>query len=187
MGNPHGLFSLDNSPPNNRTYPCVRLTKHRQSRIKSAGLDYLNMWRLFFFLIWHYFPSNAIWFEITGLPCDVFSNASHTVVQSRRLSFTMILCRLNTLFQSLLPGLKADSCSLLLFGPQWSSLSHLLYLLSELDRGLTEPQIRVVCRQMLEALDYLHHMKIIHRDLKAGNVLLSLDGDIKLGRGFQFL
>ncbi|KAG7215911.1 hypothetical protein INR49_002547 [Caranx melampygus] len=51
----------------------------------------------------------------------------------------------------------------------------------ELDRGLTEPQIKVVCRQMLEALDYLHSMKIIHRDLKAGNILLMLNGDIKLG------
>ncbi|KAK7925818.1 hypothetical protein WMY93_008128 [Mugilogobius chulae] len=50
----------------------------------------------------------------------------------------------------------------------------------ELDRGLTEPQIKVVCRQMLEALLYLHSMKIIHRDLKAGNILLMLDGDIKL-------
>lgn len=50
----------------------------------------------------------------------------------------------------------------------------------ELDRGLTEPQIKVVCRQMLEALHYLHSMKIIHRDLKAGNILLMLDGDIKL-------
>ncbi|KAM8974427.1 serine/threonine-protein kinase 10 isoform 2-T2 [Pelodytes ibericus] len=50
----------------------------------------------------------------------------------------------------------------------------------ELDRGLTEPQIRAVCRQMLEALAYLHTMKIIHRDLKAGNVLLTQDGDIKL-------
>uniref|UniRef100_A0A671QG70 non-specific serine/threonine protein kinase n=1 Tax=Sinocyclocheilus anshuiensis TaxID=1608454 RepID=A0A671QG70_9TELE len=52
--------------------------------------------------------------------------------------------------------------------------------LSELDRGLEEPQIRVVCKQMLEALQYLHSMKIIHRDLKAGNILLTLDGDIKL-------
>uniref|UniRef100_A0A7N8X8R9 non-specific serine/threonine protein kinase n=1 Tax=Mastacembelus armatus TaxID=205130 RepID=A0A7N8X8R9_9TELE len=50
----------------------------------------------------------------------------------------------------------------------------------ELDRGLAEPQIKVVCRQMLEALSYLHSMKIIHRDLKAGNILLMLDGDIKL-------
>uniref|UniRef100_A0A8C2FRM5 non-specific serine/threonine protein kinase n=1 Tax=Cyprinus carpio TaxID=7962 RepID=A0A8C2FRM5_CYPCA len=49
-----------------------------------------------------------------------------------------------------------------------------------LDRGLEEPQIRVICKQMLEALQYLHSMKIIHRDLKAGNILLTLDGDIKL-------
>ncbi|KAM3865119.1 STE20-like serine/threonine-protein kinase [Diretmus argenteus] len=50
----------------------------------------------------------------------------------------------------------------------------------ELERPLTEPQIRVVCRQTLEALVYLHDNKIIHRDLKAGNILLTLDGDVKL-------
>lgn len=52
---------------------------------------------------------------------------------------------------------------------------------SELDRGLTEPQIQVVCRQMLEALSFLHGKRIIHRDLKAGNVLMTLEGDIRLG------
>ncbi|KAJ8402756.1 hypothetical protein AAFF_G00364280 [Aldrovandia affinis] len=50
----------------------------------------------------------------------------------------------------------------------------------ELERPLTEPQIRVVCRQTLEALAYLHENKVIHRDLKAGNILFSQDGDIKL-------
>ncbi|XP_029309974.1 serine/threonine-protein kinase 10-like isoform X2 [Cottoperca gobio] len=50
----------------------------------------------------------------------------------------------------------------------------------ELERPLTEPQIRVVCRQTLQALVYLHDIKIIHRDLKAGNILLTLDGDVKL-------
>ncbi|KAI9538523.1 hypothetical protein NQZ68_014284 [Dissostichus eleginoides] len=52
----------------------------------------------------------------------------------------------------------------------------------ELERPLTEPQIRVVCKQTLEALVYLHDNKIIHRDLKAGNILLTLDGDVKLGK-----
>ncbi|XP_056135751.1 STE20-like kinase b [Lampris incognitus] len=50
----------------------------------------------------------------------------------------------------------------------------------ELERPLTEPQIRVVCKQTLQALIYLHDNKIIHRDLKAGNILLTLDGDVKL-------
>ena len=53
----------------------------------------------------------------------------------------------------------------------------------ELERPLTEPQIRVVCKQTLQALVYLHDNKIIHRDLKAGNILLTLDGDVKLGKG----
>ncbi|KAM9311177.1 serine/threonine-protein kinase 10 [Gastrophryne carolinensis] len=53
-------------------------------------------------------------------------------------------------------------------------------IMLELDRGLTEPQIQAICKQMLEALAYLHSMKIIHRDLKAGNVLLTQDGNIKL-------
>uniref|UniRef100_A0A8D3BYH6 non-specific serine/threonine protein kinase n=1 Tax=Scophthalmus maximus TaxID=52904 RepID=A0A8D3BYH6_SCOMX len=53
-------------------------------------------------------------------------------------------------------------------------------IMLELERPLTEPQIRVVCRQTLEALIYLHEIKVIHRDLKAGNILLSLDGEVKL-------
>uniref|UniRef100_A0A8C6SZC0 non-specific serine/threonine protein kinase n=1 Tax=Neogobius melanostomus TaxID=47308 RepID=A0A8C6SZC0_9GOBI len=48
-----------------------------------------------------------------------------------------------------------------------------------LERPLTEPQIRVVCRQTLQALVYLHENKIIHRDLKAGNILFSMDGQVK--------
>ncbi|KAF6317895.1 STE20 like kinase [Rhinolophus ferrumequinum] len=50
----------------------------------------------------------------------------------------------------------------------------------ELERPLTESQIQVVCKQTLEALNYLHDNKIIHRDLKAGNILFTLDGVIKL-------
>ncbi|XP_072413385.1 STE20-like serine/threonine-protein kinase isoform X2 [Chiloscyllium punctatum] len=50
----------------------------------------------------------------------------------------------------------------------------------ELERALTEPQIRVICKHTLEALSYLHDNKVIHRDLKAGNILLTMEGDVKL-------
>ncbi|KAL9984056.1 hypothetical protein ACROYT_G006312 [Oculina patagonica] len=53
-------------------------------------------------------------------------------------------------------------------------------LILELERGLTEEQIKIVCKQMFECLHFLHTHKVIHRDLKAGNLLLTNDGNIKL-------
>ncbi|XP_014667566.1 PREDICTED: serine/threonine-protein kinase 10-like [Priapulus caudatus] len=53
-------------------------------------------------------------------------------------------------------------------------------IMIELEKSLTEAQIRYICREMCVALKFLHQMKVIHRDLKAGNVLLTLDGQVKL-------
>ena len=55
-------------------------------------------------------------------------------------------------------------------------------IMLELERGLTEAQIQCVCWEMLKAIDYLHQNKVIHRDLKAGNVLLTMAGNVKLGK-----
>eukprot|EP00117_Sycon_ciliatum_P009942 scpid22636/ scgid12036/ Serine/threonine-protein kinase 10 len=54
-------------------------------------------------------------------------------------------------------------------------------IMLELDRGLTEKQIKVAARHLFEALIELRSKRIIHRDLKAGNLLLCADGSIKLG------
>jgi len=54
-------------------------------------------------------------------------------------------------------------------------------IMQELEKPLTECQIRCLCHEMVEALDFLHEHFVIHRDLKAGNVLLTNDGQVRLG------
>lgn len=53
-------------------------------------------------------------------------------------------------------------------------------IIVDLEKGLTEKQIAFVCRGMCQGLAYLHKHAIIHRDLKAGNVLLTCQGGVKL-------
>ncbi|CAO1631619.1 unnamed protein product [Parajaminaea phylloscopi] len=45
---------------------------------------------------------------------------------------------------------------------------------------MTEGQIAAVSREVLEGLKHLHEHAVIHRDIKSDNILLSMDGDIKL-------
>ncbi|KAL3863848.1 hypothetical protein ACJMK2_005576 [Sinanodonta woodiana] len=53
-------------------------------------------------------------------------------------------------------------------------------IMLELEHPLAEDQIRYVCHEMCQGLDFLHKHKVIHRDLKAGNVLLTTEGEVKL-------
>ena len=54
-------------------------------------------------------------------------------------------------------------------------------IMVDLEKPLKEDQIRYVCHEMCEGLAFIHNQHVIHRDLKAGNVLLTLEGDVKLG------
>ncbi|ORX63026.1 Pkinase-domain-containing protein, partial [Hesseltinella vesiculosa] len=45
---------------------------------------------------------------------------------------------------------------------------------------MTEPQIAAVCKEVLQGLEHLHNKGVIHRDIKSDNILLSLQGHIKL-------
>ncbi|KAI9363377.1 kinase-like domain-containing protein [Zopfochytrium polystomum] len=48
------------------------------------------------------------------------------------------------------------------------------------DVTMTEGQIATICLHVLRGLSYLHSKRKIHRDIKAGNILLNAGGEAKL-------
>ncbi|XP_075035478.1 serine/threonine-protein kinase PLK1 [Mixophyes fleayi] len=48
-------------------------------------------------------------------------------------------------------------------------------------KAVTEPEARYYLRQTILACQYLHSNKVIHRDLKLGNLFLNDDMDVKIG------
>jgi len=54
-------------------------------------------------------------------------------------------------------------------------------IMHELERALSESQIACICYQMCSALAFIHRRNVIHRDVKAGNILVNAEGIAKLG------
>jgi len=45
---------------------------------------------------------------------------------------------------------------------------------------MTEPQMALICKSALKALSFLHENQKIHRDIKSDNILMNLQGEIKI-------
>lgn len=82
----------------------------------------------------------------------------------------------------------------------WGSFARItinasLYGKSFLDKKhrLTEPVIAYVLHNLLKGLEYLHSKKLLHRDIKADNLLINDKGELKIadfgficGRAFLY-
>ena len=44
-----------------------------------------------------------------------------------------------------------------------------------------EFMVQEIMRQLIEAVKYLHSMKICHRDIKCANIFLTKNNEVKLG------
>lgn len=71
---------------------------------------------------------------------------------------------------------KQDVCSLFLEYVPGGSVKSILNQYGRFSEGV----IRFLTSQVLDGLSYLHSRLILHRDLKADNLLLDLDGTIKI-------
>jgi fused len=55
-----------------------------------------------------------------------------------------------------------------------------LFEILEDDQCLPEEEVQKIARQLVRALHYLHHNRIIHRDMKPQNILVGAGGTVKL-------
>lgn len=53
-------------------------------------------------------------------------------------------------------------------------------------KAVTEPEARYYMTQLLKGVHYLHSNRVIHRDLKLGNIFLNDDMEVKIGRLSRF-
>lgn len=52
---------------------------------------------------------------------------------------------------------------------------------------LTEDQMAAVALEVLKGLQYIHHFHRIHRDIKSDNILIGVNGRVKLGTFISIL
>lgn len=65
----------------------------------------------------------------------------------------------------------------------WNNLlSQSLLELHKRRKAVTEPEARYYMTQLLKGVYYLHNNRVIHRDLKLGNIFLNDDMEVKIGK-----
>lgn len=86
-------------------------------------------------------------------------------------------------FFSCVQHLNKCQCTSLLYSKKYVFFYRSVTDLVKSTKGqsLKEEWIAYICREILRGLSYLHSNKVIHRDIKGQNVLLTDNAEVKLG------
>ncbi len=71
-------------------------------------------------------------------------------------------------------------CYLVMEYVKGENLRHWMHRMRKERGNITLEEALPILRQVAEALDYAHELKVMHRDIKPSNVMLTLDGKVKL-------
>eukprot|EP00835_Amoeboradix_gromovi_P001147 NODE_46_length_27655_cov_0.671796.p6 type:complete len:598 gc:universal NODE_46_length_27655_cov_0.671796:110-1903(+) len=110
---------------------------------------------------------------------DLDSFESNQIGELRRETQVMSLCRhpnVLRVFASFVSGSKLYIITPLLSGGSCLDIMRIAH-----PDGFEEVTVSTILRQVLMGLEYLHKNGNIHRDIKAGNVLIDDDGTVLLG------
>ncbi|OMP02839.1 hypothetical protein COLO4_10789 [Corchorus olitorius] len=121
-----------------------------------------------------YLPTN----DVVAVKCLDLDRCNSNLDDIRREAQTMILIDH--------PNVIRAFCSFVVDSNLWvimpfmseGSCLHLMKI--AYPDGFEEPAIGSILKETLKALDYLHRQGHIHRDVKAGNILLDNNGSVKL-------
>ncbi|CAF5009567.1 unnamed protein product [Rotaria socialis] len=76
-----------------------------------------------------------------------------------------------------------ESKNLIYLVTEYAANGELLDLLIR-EKRLSEPKAKEKFRQLVLAVEYIHSKSIVHRDLKAENLLLDSQGNIKVAGSY---
>ncbi|PIN15570.1 Ste20-like serine/threonine protein kinase [Handroanthus impetiginosus] len=130
---------------------------------------------------------SAIVYKAICIPMDSSVVAIKVIdLDKSRADFDNVRCEAKTMTLLCHPNiLKAHCCftvesHLWVVMPFMSGGSLQSILASSFPNGLSEPCIATVLKEILSALSYLHRQGLLHRDVKAGNILIDSNGLVKL-------
>lgn len=130
---------------------------------------------------------SAIVYKAVCLPRESAVVAIKSIdLDQSRADFDSIRCEAKTLSLLSHPNILNAHCSftvgrrLWVIMPFMSAGSLQSIVASSFPSGLSEPSIAVILRDTLLALSYLHNQGHLHRDVKAGNILMDSNGSVKL-------